>query len=195
MSEFSTIDREYDWDDEIVKDSDFTLIPEGDYNFTVAAFERGRHEGSDKLPPCNKAIVTLRIALPDGSTQEMKHNLFLHSKCEGLLSAFFTAIGQKKKGEPLRMNWGAVIGSTGRCKVSVRTWKGKNGEDMQSNDIKKFYAPDDKPPQATLAPQPVQQAAPVPQPMPYGYPQAPVQQTPVQPAATAPNGVFMPGKF
>lgn len=185
MADF--IEREYDWDDEILKDSDFTLIPEGDYTFTVAAFDRARHEGSDKLPPCNKAIITLRIALPDGSTQELKHNLFLHSKCEGLLSAFFTAIGQKKKGEPLRMNWGAVIGATGRCKVSVRTWKGKNGEDMQSNDIKKFYAPDDKPAQT------------VQQPMPYGYPQ-PVQQTapiqPVQPAAPAPNGgVFMPGKF
>lgn len=179
----SEIEREFNWDDEIVKDSDFTLIPESDYNFTVTAFERGRHEGSDKLPPCNKAIVTLRIALPDGGAQDIKHNLFLHSRCEGLLSAFFTAIGQKKKGEPLRMNWGAIIGATGRCKISVRTWKGKNGEDMQSNDIKKFYAPDDKPAQAY---QPVQQPA---QPMPYGYPQQPVQ------PAAAPNGVFTPGKW
>ncbi len=181
MSEFNNIDRELNWDDEIVKDSDFVLIPEGDYNFTVTAFDRARHEGSDKLPPCNKAIITLRIALPDGTTQELKHNLFLHSKCEGLLSAFFTAIGQKKKGEPLRMNWGAILGTTGRCKVSVRTWKGKNGEDMRSNDIKKFYAPEDIAPVQPASGQPVA----------YGYTQPPVQPAP----ATAPSGVFMPGKF
>lgn len=168
------IEREYDWDDEIVKDSDFTLIPEGDYNFTVVAFERGRHEGSNKLPPCNKAIVTLRIALPDGSTQELKNNLFLHSKCEGLLSAFFTAIGQKRKGEPLRMNWGAVIGSTGRCKITIRTWQNNYGEDMQSNEVKKFYPPEDIPAQQTAS--------------------VPPQNTPAN-AVSTPGGIFTPGKF
>ena len=180
MAEY--IDREFNWDDEIVRDSDFVLIPEGDYSFTVTGFERGRHEGSDKLPPCNKAMITLRIALPDGTTQELKHNLFLHSKCEGLLSAFFTAIGQKKKGEPLRMNWGAIIGATGRCKVSVRTWKGKNGEDMQSNDIKKFYAPED----AAPALQPASGLQPA---YSYGQPAS------VQPAPAQSGGVFIPGKF
>lgn len=39
------------------------------------------------------------------------------------------------------MNWNAVPGAHGRCKITVRSWKGKNGEDMQSNDIKKFYDP------------------------------------------------------
>jgi len=95
-------DREFAWDDEIEKDSDFVIIPEGDYTFTVSGFERGRHEGSEKLPPCPKAIVKLRVDMPDGTTQELTHNLFLHSKCEGLLSAFFVGIGQKKHGEKLR---------------------------------------------------------------------------------------------
>ena len=134
-------ERELNWDDEIVKDSDFVLLPEGDYNFRVTAFERGRHSGSEKLPPCNKAIVTLEIDSPQGKAY-IKHNLFLHSRCEGLLSNFFTGIGQKKHGEPLKMNWSAVIGSTGRCKVGIRHWKNSNlGEDMQSNEIKKFYEP------------------------------------------------------
>ena len=39
------------------------------------------------------------------------------------------------------MNWNAVIGSRGRCKVGVRHWKNQNGEDMQSNEIKRFYEP------------------------------------------------------
>lgn len=137
MAEF---ERELNWDDEIVKDSDFVLLPEGDYDFRVTAFERGRHNGSEKLPPCNKAVVTLEIDSPEGKAY-IKHNLFLHSRCEVLLSNFFTGIGQKKHGEPLKMNWNTVIGSTGRCKVTIRKWTGKVGNEMQSNEVKKFYEP------------------------------------------------------
>ncbi len=132
-------EREFEWDDTITKDaSDFILLPEGDYNFTVESFERGRHEGSEKLPPCKKAILTLRIEAPEGTARIM-HNLFLHSKTEGILSAFFTCIGQKKKGEPLKMNWGMVPGSSGRCRVGIRPYKNKDGEDRKSNEVKKFY--------------------------------------------------------
>lgn len=138
------IDRELDWGDSIEKDSEFTLLKEGDYNFTVETFERARHPGSDKLPPCNKAIVSIHIDSPEGSTT-IKHNLFLHTKCEGMLSAFFEAIGQKKKGERISMNWNMVPGSTGRCKVTVRNYKNKDGEDRQSNQISRFYPKEDKP--------------------------------------------------
>lgn len=131
--------RELDWEDSIEKESDFILLPAGDYDFTVTGFERGRHGGSAKLPPCNKAVITLEIVDAEGSRVTLTHNLFLHTITEGMLSAFFGSIGQKKKGEPLSMNWSAVPGSTGRCKIAVRDWKNDDGEDRQSNDIKKFY--------------------------------------------------------
>lgn len=138
-------EREFSWDDTITKDaSDYIMLPEEDYNFTVESFERGRHPGSEKLPPCNKAILTLRIEAAEG-TARITHNLFLHSKTEGMLSAFFTCIGQKKKGEPLKMNWGAVPGSTGRCKVGIHTYTNKDGEERKSNDIKRFYPKEDGP--------------------------------------------------
>lgn len=154
-------ERELNWDEEISKESDeFILLPEGDYNFVVSDFERARHAGSAKLPPCNKAIITLKIEAAEG-TAYIKHNLFLHTKTEGMLSAFFIAIGQKKHGEPLRMNWSSVIGSKGRCKVGVREWTGNDGEVRKSNEIKKFYEPE----------------------------------TSKNNTATAPSGVFTPGKF
>ena len=144
MSDF---EKEFGWDDEIEKDSDeWVLLPEGDYDFTVTAFERGRHQGSDKLPPCNKAILTLKVEGTEGTTT-IVHNLFLHSKTEGMLSAFFCAIGQKKHGEKLRMNWQNVIGSKGRCKVYVDEWTGRDGDKKQSNKIKRFYDPEDVSPQ------------------------------------------------
>lgn len=142
--ENNAVEREFGWDDTITKDSsDFILLPEGDYNFTVESFERARHTGSDKLPACNKAILTLRVDAPEG-TVKITHNLFLHSKTEGLLSAFFSSIGQKKKGEPLKMNWAQVPGSTGKCKIGIHTYT-KDGEERKNNDIKRFYPKEEGP--------------------------------------------------
>ncbi|MPN11925.1 hypothetical protein SDC9_159234 [bioreactor metagenome] len=142
-------ERALGWDDEIEKESEFILLPDGDYNFEVTAFERARHAGSANLPPCNKAVISLKVYNDNNSTT-IKHNLFLHTKTEGMLSEFFKAIGQKKHGEKLRMNWNAVIGSKGRCKVFIDNYKNDKGEDRQSNKIKRFYEPDNstaQPPQ------------------------------------------------
>lgn len=132
--------REYGWDDAIQNDSEFQILPEGDYNFTVVSFERGRHEGSEKLPPCNKAILKLRVS--DGVHEgTVEHVLFLHSKCEGLLCEFFTAIGQRKHGESIVPKWNQLVGSSGVCSVKIDIWQGRNGE-MKSNKIRRFYEKD-----------------------------------------------------
>ena len=139
MAGNTRLERELGWDDSIEKDSnEFITLPEGDYDFTVESFDRGRHNGSDKLPPCNKAILKIRIDASEGEVY-INHNLFLHSRVEGLLSAFFTSIGLKKKGEPLRMDWQAVPGCKGRLKLGIRHYQ-KDGEDRTINEIKRFYA-------------------------------------------------------
>lgn len=132
-------EKELQWDDVIEKDTDeFVLLQEGDYDFTVESFNRERHNGSEKLPPCNKAALKLRIDSEQG-TAYINHNLFLHTITEGMLSAFFASIGQKKKGEPLRMDWGRVPGATGRAKVGIRNYTTKDGEQRKANEIKRFY--------------------------------------------------------
>lgn len=137
--------REFSWDDQIENDgADFVTLSEGDYDFEIIDFERARHNGSEKLPACNKAIVHIKITAPEGVTV-IKHNLFLHSITEGMLCAFFTGIGQRKKSEKVTMNWGAVIGSGGRAKVGVRKWKKDDGTEVVFNEIKKFYEPTDGP--------------------------------------------------
>lgn len=142
MSE--NMERELDWDDSIEKDSgEFILLPDGDYSFTVESFERARHNGSEKLPACNKAVLKLRIDAEEGSTV-ITHNLFLHTKTEGMLSAFFSCIGLKKKGEKLVMNWNLVPGSAGRAHVYIDNYTNNDGEERQSNKIKKFYPMEEK---------------------------------------------------
>lgn len=134
MNEQYQQERELGWDDNISKDEDeFIVLPDGDYDFMVESVTRARHEASTKLPACNQAIVNIRIETPQGKVV-IKHNLFLHTKMEGMLSAFFASIGQKKKGEPLRMNWQLVSGSTGRCKLGHKIYN-----DNTYNEIKRFY--------------------------------------------------------
>jgi len=136
--------REFSWDEQIENDGpEFVLLLEGDYDFEVVSFERGRHNGSDKLPACPKAIVHIKIEANEGTTI-IKHSLFLHSITEGMLCAFFTGIGQRKKGEKVTMNWGKVTGSKGRAKVGTRSFTGDEGKKILFNEIKKFYEPEEK---------------------------------------------------
>lgn len=142
FNQYNQAEREFGWDDTIQQDSaDFVLLPEGLYNFVVKGFERGRHmpnpQNTGKLPACNKATVSIEIEAAEGSTV-LKHNLFLHSSTEGMLSAFFGAIGQKKKGEPLKMNWQTIVGARGVCKVGIRTYNGN-----QYNEVKAMLYPED----------------------------------------------------
>lgn len=145
-------ERELGWDDTIEKDGgEFILLPAGEYDFTVTKFERARYAGGAKLPACNQAKLELTVHSPQGDVVVF-HNLFLHTKTEGLLSNFFAGIGQKKKGEKLRMNWGTVVGSTGRCKLEVHKFAKQDGTESSNNQVKTFIAKEDVVKPATKAP-------------------------------------------
>ena len=57
MSEYANNNEGYElnWDSAIEKDSpEYILLPEGDYDFTVTKFERGRHNGSENCRPATR---------------------------------------------------------------------------------------------------------------------------------------------
>ncbi|WP_249630421.1 hypothetical protein [Streptococcus uberis] len=145
MTEYNNnFERELGWDDEITQDSaGFVQLTPGDYQFTVTNFERARHtpnpQNPGKLPACPKAIVTIQIETAEGVAQ-LTHNLFLHTTTEGMLSAFFGAIGQKKHGEPLRMNWNTVVGSKGVARINKRKGTGQYADKEYDNIKSMIYA-------------------------------------------------------
>lgn len=154
----------FDWDDEIEVDDGFTLIDEGDYDFTVEKFERARFDGSSKVPACPKAILTLKILDDSGKCIiTILDNMLLYKKNEWRLSQFFRSIGQKKEGQKVKMNWQQVVGSRGRCHVYQDTFKSnKDGKEITNNKISQYYDPpkksayeariDDAPKQTTMDP-------------------------------------------
>jgi len=145
-----TEEREYTWDEEIPAEdeNEIVLLPEGEYDFEVVKFERKRFAGSAKLPPCNQAAVMVRLLGGDRGTGLVTHNLFLHSKTKGLLCQFFRAIGTRKHGDTIRMDWNAVPGARGRCKVGVRKYEGND-----YNEIKRFLDPEPQQPQPQPQPE------------------------------------------
>ena len=131
----------FDWDDEIQNDDNaFLILPEGNYDFTVTNFERGKFPGSEKIPPCNKAIITLETKTDEG-TAITTVDFILASVLEWKISSFFTCIGMKKRNEKFRMNWKETVGKKGIAHFKPRTWTGKDGIERKSNDVKEFYAP------------------------------------------------------
>jgi len=126
------------WDDAIETDGqEYILLPEGEYNFKVTNFERGRFVGSAKIPQCNKATITIQIEAKEGTTS-VKFDLILYRTLEWRISAFFRSIGQKKHGEKLTMDWGKVIGSKGRAYIKQRSYTNQNGEEKFINDVDRF---------------------------------------------------------
>ena len=144
MSDYNSNNMCMDWDDTIENDGkEFVTLDEGDYNFTVTGFERGRFPGSAKIPPCNKAVLTLSVDTPDGIAIT-KLDLIMYRTLEWRISSFFRCIGQKKHGERLVMDWSKVTGSKGRARFKPRTYTDKNGDERQANDVDRFYDYEDK---------------------------------------------------
>ena len=78
-----------DWDDEVeYSEPEFTLLPPGDYNFTVTGFEREHYPGGQKLPACDKAVFFITIEVPEGKTT-IKHNFFMLEYMKGYVVYYF----------------------------------------------------------------------------------------------------------
>lgn len=126
-----------DWGDTIENDGqEFIVLPEGDYTFTVTNFERGRFPGSNKIPPCNKATLTINID-NDKGVATSRFDLILYRTLEWKIASFFRSIGQKKHGEKVTMDWNKVVGARGRAHIKPRSYT-KDGEERQVNDVDRF---------------------------------------------------------
>ena len=149
--------------DEKVKDDssfDFVLLEPGTYAFEVSKVENEYFNGSEKVPPCPKVNVSLRIALPDGSSTTVRDGILCY--CEGRdaegnayggnvwrISEFFRSIGAKRHGESVETNWSAdyLVGKRGLVSIGNRTYtatRGKNaGKEVQTNEVKAYIDPQD----------------------------------------------------
>lgn len=134
-----------DWDDEIVNDGEYSgeetvILAPGNYDFRVVKSEKAWHDGSEKVPPCNMAIIYMEIDGGDKGRGFCSERIFLTDKLEWKAAAFLRAIGLKKHGEPIQ--WRKLVqcdGETGRCEIYVDEYTGRDGQVKKSNKVKKFF--------------------------------------------------------
>ena len=141
----SELGRELDWNDEIKEEGgEYEPLPAGTYNFTVASMQRGRFPGSEKMAACHKAELDLIVKDENGNERHVFEDLLLNSKLEWKLSQFFTCIGQKKSGEPLKPNWNSVPGSSGKAELYINEYTSKAGKAGKNNKVDKWLPPEQK---------------------------------------------------
>ncbi|MFT8476616.1 MAG: hypothetical protein ABF682_04325 [Liquorilactobacillus sp.] len=127
----------------VAEESDFTLLPEGNYPFTVTNLERKVYTGnSDKIPNgAPYAEVSCEVVGKEGKTT-VKERMYLMKKFTWKLTQFFAAIGQPTViGQPFSPNWSTVVGSKGQAKVEVNSYNDRDGNKKQNNRIKEFLKP------------------------------------------------------
>lgn len=132
-----------DWNDVIEDDGqEFVLLPEGDYNFVVTNFERGRFPGSTKIPATNKATISIQNFSEMG-VPLMKFDLIFSKALTWKLSAFFRSIFQKKVVK-ITMDWNKVLGTKGRAHIKQKVYTNQSGEEKNINDLDYFIDYDEK---------------------------------------------------
>jgi hypothetical protein len=127
------------WEDEgQVQDSQFELVPEGEYDYEVVNLKRERFDGSDKISACPVAALQLRfINVNTGLSTTGSCRLFLNSKVQWRITQFFKSCGlvdpNAAEGTSMPMSlFNQAVGCTGRVKVKIT--KSKDGK-YDNNDF------------------------------------------------------------
>lgn len=161
MADASEIGQALDWDmSEAADEGGFALLPAGVYAFAVEKLERERFEGSAKMAACPRAHLTLSVIGADGTTGTVHERMMLNSKMVWRIAQLFKCLGWAEDPETgkVPVAWNEVEGKGGYLKLKVRTYKKKDGEDGEANEVETWLAPGD-PAIAAAAQQPAQQTA------------------------------------
>lgn len=126
----------FGWNDAIENDGQeqetLIVVPEGDYDFKIVDFQRAKAKSG-----ANMAHLTMRVESDKGASLIHEY-IVLTSSQEWKISAFFRAIGQKKRGERVAMDWSKVNGAKGRAHVIVDKFTRNDGSEGESNKISRY---------------------------------------------------------
>lgn len=130
-----------DWDSYISPDTSAAVpvvLAEGDYAYTVTHLRRDYHPGSARLTACPKAVITLRIDVPQGPVY-IRNNLYLHRSLQWALVSFFDSLGLMQ-GTSMVMPWDRVVGARGWAHIGVHSYTGKDGVTHTCNVVRRYIS-------------------------------------------------------
>lgn len=123
----------------------WTLLPEGFYPFRVEKMERERYQGSQKMPQCPMAKLTLAVTGADGRDTAVQQRLYITRNQLWKVSRFMEAVGRGRNEQgKVIIDWGGIEGAAGWVKLKVRTYTGRDGQERQTNDVEWFVKPEEQ---------------------------------------------------
>lgn len=123
------------FDDVIGEEADsggFVLLEPGIYPFSITeAVGRERTNGTDKIPPCWKAVVKLKV---DGGNQgktTIFHNILLAKKQAWKIKQLFVGVGLIGKDDKnFVAPWDKLPGTVGAVEIGTHEYNGKTYNDV-----------------------------------------------------------------
>ena len=123
----------------------WTLLPEGFYPFRVERMERERYQGSQKMPQCPMAKLTLAVTGADGRDTSVQQRLYITRNQLWKVSRFMEAVGRgRNEAGKVIIDWGGIEGMGGFVKLKVRSYTGRDGQERQTNDVEWFVKPEEQ---------------------------------------------------
>lgn len=123
----------------------WTLLPEGFYPFRVEKMERERYQGSQKMPQCPMAKLTLAVAGTDGRETSVQQRLYITRNRLWKVSRFMESVGRgRNEAGKVIIDWGGIEGMGGFVKLKVRSYTGRDGQERQTNDVEWFVKPEEQ---------------------------------------------------
>lgn len=114
-----------------------SLIPEGEYLFTIAQMKREQVEAKGNMPKHTNIKFMLRLENADGPAGTVWDNLRMYMKWAWKFSAIAKSIGHTPPdSKSSRIIWANFEGAQGRVRITVKDWKRSDGTVEKQNDFK-----------------------------------------------------------
>lgn len=135
----------FDLNNLMLDDNNFTTVPEGDYHFTVEDYELD-YSNSDKMPE-NTQVIRVHMSIPfinDGVKDyaSVTLNLNVYSKALFAIRQFFESIGlMPEKGREKMPSLDLMKGKSGICHIL----QGVSSRGNEYNQVENCYPPSKAP--------------------------------------------------
>ena len=145
MAEMQDVALDWDVCEADPDDGGWTLLPEGFYPFRVERMERERYQGSQKMPQCPMAKLTLAVTGADGRDTTVQQRLYITRNQLWKVSRFMESVGRGRNADgKVIIDWGGIEGMGGFVKLKVRSYTGRDGRERQTNDVEWFVKPEEQ---------------------------------------------------
>jgi hypothetical protein len=133
----------YNENDAIPMDGSFeveapsSLIPEGEYLFTIAQMKREQVEAKGKMPKHVNIKFMLRLENADGPAGTVWDNLRMYMKWAWKFAELAKSIGHTAAdANSCRIDWSKFEGAQGRVKITQKDWEKNDGTKEKQNAFK-----------------------------------------------------------